>query len=321
MYWFTAKPAYNEVITSLDDSNKKIRSHLYRLGVLKSVNAGVVRTSEFPQVLAHPKERKWHPIESASMIIGAGKPIRLGEYHKLKACLNELEALLPYATLADEMSLQAPRIDVNPMNKQESTDIDSLEGQLRMLLDRFTYSTTTTTSAGETRVAGKQRRLGKMDEYGRVFAKGKRKEASAVVWIVPVQSAWPSTDQEQVAQNPVGQVIVNNRPIETFFSYDVTRKAALRAFEYTDTMGVFNVFAIANGGGVSSQADAVAMATARALVEWERQALESQNQDLEDSEWRPILNKAKLLTRDPRMVERKKTGQVKARKKWTWVKR
>lgn len=82
---------------------------------------------------------------------------------------------------------------------------------------------------------------------------------------------------------------------------------------------------LVKGGGLAAQSEAVAMGIGRALVEWERSETEirAEKGKVEGTgeEWRDILKKAKLLERDPRMVERKKTGQPKSRKKNAWVKR
>ena len=81
-----------------------------------------------------------------------------------------------------------------------------------------------------------------------------------------------------------------------------------KPFEVTDTLGKYDVFVNVDGGGSSGQAGAVTLGVARALV------------DISDDN-RPVLRKHGLLTRDPRMVERKKYGQKKARKRFQFSKR
>jgi len=79
-------------------------------------------------------------------------------------------------------------------------------------------------------------------------------------------------------------------------------------FELTDTLGKFDVKVNLNGGGINGQAEALRLAISRALVEL-------------DAELKPVLKAKGLMTRDPRMVERKKFGQKKARKKFQFSKR
>ncbi len=85
-------------------------------------------------------------------------------------------------------------------------------------------------------------------------------------------------------------------------------KHALEPLEVTSTLGKFDLIVRANGGGLSGQAGAVRLGIARALVEY-------------DSSLRPVLKKHKMLTRDPRMVERKKYGLKKARRAPQYSKR
>jgi small subunit ribosomal protein S9 len=105
-----------------------------------------------------------------------------------------------------------------------------------------------------------------------------------------------------------GKVVVNRRPLEEYFPVEWRRNSLLKAFDVTNTKGQFDVVANARGGGLSGQAEAIALGLARALVKY-------------DEEFRKPLRTADLLTRDPRMVERKKYGQPKARKRFQFSKR
>jgi small subunit ribosomal protein S9 len=104
-----------------------------------------------------------------------------------------------------------------------------------------------------------------------------------------------------------GKVTVNGRDGQAFFGREALINYALTPFKVTDTVGHFDVVAIANGGGVAGQAGALRHGIARAL--------------LEAGDYRADLKKAGLLTRDPRMVERKKYGLKKARKRPQFSKR
>lgn len=105
-----------------------------------------------------------------------------------------------------------------------------------------------------------------------------------------------------------GQFLLNGRPLEGYFPIETLQAAILEPFRVTQTQGQFDVVARIHGGGVSGQAGALRHAIARAL-------------EGEDPDWRSLLKKAGLLTRDAREVERKKYGLKKARKAPQYSKR
>jgi small subunit ribosomal protein S9 len=105
-----------------------------------------------------------------------------------------------------------------------------------------------------------------------------------------------------------GKVTVNKKDLEKYFPIDLLREEVLRPFQATATQGRYDAHVLVNGGGPTGQAGAVKLAIARSLV-----AL--------DEDHRQNLRNAGLLTRDPRMVERKKYGQKKARKRFQFSKR
>lgn len=105
-----------------------------------------------------------------------------------------------------------------------------------------------------------------------------------------------------------GDVIVNERDAAEYFPVAWRRRVLDMPFEVTDTIGQFDVVVNANGGGLTGQAEAAQLGIARALVEY-------------NEELRKPLRDAGYLTRDDRMVERKKYGQPKARKKSQYSKR
>lgn len=105
-----------------------------------------------------------------------------------------------------------------------------------------------------------------------------------------------------------GEVTVNDKNMGEFFTRDSLRTIVKQPLELTNTSGKFNVIANVNGGGESGQAGAVRHGIARALI-------------ISDANLRPVLKKAGLLTRDPRMKERKKYGQKGARKRFQFSKR
>jgi small subunit ribosomal protein S9 len=101
---------------------------------------------------------------------------------------------------------------------------------------------------------------------------------------------------------------VNGKDMTVYFPTLMLQNDINRPFVLTNTVGQFDVKANIDGGGVSGQADALKLAISRALV-------------MHNAELKPALKAESMLTRDPRMVERKKPGQKKARKRFQFVKR
>ncbi|NTU57489.1 MAG: 30S ribosomal protein S9 [Chlorobiaceae bacterium] len=105
-----------------------------------------------------------------------------------------------------------------------------------------------------------------------------------------------------------GRIVVNKRPVEEYFKDEFKRSQALKPLVAAEKQNEFDIKVNVRGGGVTGQSGAVSLAIARALVEF-------------DDSIRLLLRKDRLLTRDPRMVERKKYGRKKARKSFQFSKR
>ncbi len=105
-----------------------------------------------------------------------------------------------------------------------------------------------------------------------------------------------------------GNFEVNGRDAKDYFPTSLLQDTIRRPFSILEVDGKYDVKVNVNGGGITGQAEAVALAVSRALVK-------------ENEEVKPALKKFGLMTRDPRMVERKKFGQKKARKKFQFSKR
>lgn len=105
-----------------------------------------------------------------------------------------------------------------------------------------------------------------------------------------------------------GVITVNSKKAKEVFPTDVLQSKLLQPFALTDTVGKYNVNVNVNGGGINGQVEAIRLGISRALVE-----IQEGN--------KVLLKEEGLMTRDPRMVERKKPGQPKARKKFQFSKR
>ncbi|MBT4709571.1 MAG: 30S ribosomal protein S9 [Flavobacteriaceae bacterium] len=101
---------------------------------------------------------------------------------------------------------------------------------------------------------------------------------------------------------------VNGKNLEEYFPTAILQSKIKKPLELTDNLSIFNIKVNVYGGGINGQAESIRLAISRALCEV-------------NEEYRPVLKKEGLLTRDPRMVERKKFGQKKARKKFQFSKR
>lgn len=131
-----------------------------------------------------------------------------------------------------------------------------------------------------------------IDEHGRSYATGKRKSAIARVWIKP---------------GP-GVVTVNGRDMQAYFARPVLQMLLRQPFEVADRVGQFDVYCTVTGGGLSGQAGAVRHGISKALT-------------LFEPGLRPVLKRGGFLTRDSRVVERKKYGKAKARRSFQFSKR
>ena len=132
----------------------------------------------------------------------------------------------------------------------------------------------------------------RIDAQGRAYATGKRKDAIARVWI----------------KGGSGQIVVNGRKFETYFARPVLQMIVNQPFNAADRASQFDVWCTVKGGGLSGQAGAVRHGISRALLNYEPGL-------------RPVLKKGGFLTRDARVVERKKYGKAKARKSFQFSKR
>ncbi|MGH7044514.1 MAG: 30S ribosomal protein S9 [Acetobacteraceae bacterium] len=140
--------------------------------------------------------------------------------------------------------------------------------------------------------AEQPRREPKRDAQGRAYATGRRKNAIARVWVKPGK----------------GEILINDKKAAQYFARPVLRMLITQPFLVADRYNQFDVFCTVVGGGLSGQAGAVRHGISRALTNYE-------------PDLRGILKVAGFLTRDSRVVERKKYGKAKARRSFQFSKR
>jgi small subunit ribosomal protein S9 len=160
------------------------------------------------------------------------------------------------------------------------------------LKDMLAQQATATTQGVAPEAGDQPRREPTRDGLGRSYATGRRKNAVARVWIRPGK----------------GDILVNNKKVVQYFARPVLRMLLTQPFLVADRYNQFDVFCTVTGGGLSGQAGAVRHGISRALPNYE-------------PELRGILKVAGFLTRDPRVVERKKYGKMKARRSFQFSKR
>lgn len=132
----------------------------------------------------------------------------------------------------------------------------------------------------------------KIDSSGRTYGTGRRKNAVARVWIKPGN----------------GNIVVNGKSAFEYFARPVLQALVLQPFSIVNRIGRYDIFCTVRGGGLSGQAGAVRHGITRALVDYE-------------PELRSQLKSAGMITRDARVVERKKYGLMKARRSFQFSKR
>src|SRR5690606_3037449 len=132
----------------------------------------------------------------------------------------------------------------------------------------------------------------KLDAQGRAYATGKRKDAVARVWVTPGS----------------GRILVNKKEFAEYFARPVLQMIVRQPIEAVNRNGQYDVHATVSGGGLSGQAGALRHGISQALTRYE-------------PELRAVLKKGGFLTRDSRVVERKKYGRAKARRSFQFSKR
>ncbi|KAL7422439.1 37S ribosomal protein S9, mitochondrial [Cryptotrichosporon argae] len=294
--FFTGKPLYHETLSSLQATLASTQASLRAAHIWPLPSA-------LPHL--HPPAVSWRAAGELAPVLGKATN---AQHRALVAVLNELHHVRHVAATAGA-------------------------GDVAHKLDALlaAYERGAGAGAGERAAKDEAGRTG-IDELGRSYASGRRKESSARVWLVPSLDAAAHLDAVKPAGAdadaallfpdaapadpsstpapplPAAQILINHLPLAAHFSRVADREAVLRPFTLTGLVGAYNVFALVRGGGTTGQAGAVALGVARALAQIRG--------DVKD-----VLENDGALMRDTRMVERKKTGLAKARKRYTWVKR
>lgn len=242
--WYTGSPGYYSVLNDLQQRLHAIRAHLHAQSILPEFSANPAASLKSLGLDNSKKssEDRAQWLQHDRMALHLGTKLSLSQYRKLTGLLNSLRALKPHLQLAD--SLGSPFSD------------GSSATQLEEELAKYTRSMALS-SAGQSALAasGTESKKGQLDQYGRSYAVGRRKESSAQAWISPADT-----------EASVGQVLINAKPLADYFASPTICADILQPLRLTDTLGQFNVFALAKGGGTTGQAGALRLAIAKALL-------------------------------------------------------
>ncbi|KIJ19166.1 hypothetical protein PAXINDRAFT_70261 [Paxillus involutus ATCC 200175] len=289
--FYTTRPDYYDTVNALQDAIRASRTALRAHHLLP--------LPPFALRALPPPDPAWaSKIEMGANLDGQ---LSASMYRQLMVLLKELEVYHRIANVAGVGELEQVLRDF--IKGFESSK--GIEARKRRLLKQ--------------EMMGKK---AKLDEHGRSYTVGRRKTSAARVWMIEINQPKKANDEAAIESTSTllspssatapppstTSVLINSAPLSNYFPLPADRERILRPLKLSGLLGAYNVFGLVRGGGTSGQSGALAFAIAKGCV--------SHVPGVE-----PILKKAKLLRRDPRMVERKKTGLAKSRKAYTWVKR
>ncbi|KAJ4483235.1 SSU ribosomal protein S9P [Lentinula aciculospora] len=284
--FYSCRSSYYDNIVELQTAISRTRGTLQRLHLLP--------LPEFARKSLKPMPTVWKTPEE--MTTDFETTMTISRYRRVTALLNELNEYLRIATTAGY------------------ADVADKIGSIISIFE---------SGKKEAFLSRGIRKLVQLDQHGRSYTFGKRKTSSARVWMIPVKASSLQLNYDVNVEEALGlsdkpkrppvnvtvsTILINNLPIAEYFPQPVDRERIVRPLKLAGVLGKYNVFTIVRGGGTTGQSGAIAHGIAKGIFAHE-------------PETGTVLKRAKLLRRDPRMVERKKTGLAKARKRYTWVKR
>lgn len=291
--FYTGRPVYYDQVIQLQNANSYARSALKSLQLLP--------LPAFARESLPPLRPVWKGQDE--MTADFQSKMTTGRYRRVTTLLNELNDYFRIATSAG------------------CTDLAQGIGQIVTMFE---------SGKKDAFLARGRRKKVVLDGHGRSYTVGKRKTSSARVWMIPVHvQLQPEESIEEIfgvessSPPPVAvtttTILVNNIPLAEYFPIPADRERIIRPFKVAGVLGGYNVFAIVRGGGSTGQSGALAHGIAKGLVvhepELDTVLRRGLSPPLTVSTCLCFILLAKLMRRDPRMVERKKTGLAKARKR------
>ncbi|PWY99909.1 LOW QUALITY PROTEIN: ribosomal protein S5 domain 2-like protein [Testicularia cyperi] len=294
--YYTGRPAYIDTLLELEQLTRETKRALEQ--------AHLLPPNSSPPSLTSARQNLWAPVDQLQTILGTN--LKAAQYRQI---LSRLSLLARYATLVNQLSSSASATPASVAGLLgQGGLVDKYNTTLEKFLNDNAKSNNLLAEKDSDRILWDSANR-KVDSHGRAYSRGRRKESSAQVWIV------------RAKDDTVGQILINNVPINEYFTRTAEREAVTWPLKLTSNLSTYNVFALSRGGGKSGQAGAIAHAIANAIVAETGHNLPVEQGLPLKKYTRDILAKDGILKRDPRMVERKKTGLAKARKAFTWVKR
>lgn len=278
---------------------------------------------------------KWHSLHSMAILLQPNelRPLKMIEYtHAIKR-LNELRGLKKYLMIAKALQLT------------NDPEINELDSEIQGILLQYI-------KPQDTARISKAQEI-ERDHLGRFYGLGRKKESTARAWMIEVKipelpskttpsttlesssepqdqsstspkpTPEPTDDQELILSShdlPLGQIIINGRPLVNYFHSPRQRATAIRPMEITNCIGHYNIHILTHGGGKMGQAAAISHAISQALMKALTEAGRTDG-TAQERYAKKVLVKSQLSLRDPRVVERKKTGKPGAKSSYRWVKR
>ena len=240
--FYTGRAAFNDTMDSLE----RALAHARRVLQARQL----VPVPEFARAQFKRTSSLWKPMKSMESVVGSR--LRLKSYRRLCRTLNQLSECYKIAHEGDAPSLARATEAILRMFGRVEAPIDD----------------------GSGRGSGADLPF---DELGRIYARGRRKNSSARVWVIstktaPHPSRWtkllePELQEEYAKDTeiPTTTVLVNNRSLTEYFANPADRERVLRPLKLTNLIGAFNVFTLVRGGGYSGQSGAIAHGLAIAL--------------------------------------------------------
>lgn len=277
--YYTARPVYHDAMLALDELTRKAKRALEQASVLAA-------NTPLPAPVGSGHQGIWLKSRDAGKVLGLD--LGSAQYRQLVQRLSRLDryASLVSQHLASGSSASVHNVELARRIEEKLTEFS------RYGRDQLRTKKIDTDSL--------------LDEHGRAYSRGRRKESSARVWIIPTKAKLPaaaaadgkaegSTEDVSAAAVPaLGELLVNGQPLSTYFTRSTHREAVLWPMKLTGTLGAFNVFAITRGGGNTGQAGAVAHGLANAIYHYFLGMTNKGGDEARAAEIRAVLQKGEL---------------------------
>ena len=239
--YFTTKPSYIDTLQMLDQLTREVKRELEQSYILP-------RNSKPPPLPQGPTNI-WITREVLHSRLGIN--LRASQY---RSVISRLTLLLRYRALVLENFTDAK---ASAFAERSTTHQRELASKVEEVFGAFMSTHGKAQDAQEKRTTPlRTSTRGYIDEQGRVYARGRRKESSARVWLVPAKDA----------ETTLGAVLVNGAPLSQYFTRTQHREQVVWPLKLAGVLGQYNIFALTRGGGQSGQAGAIAHGIANALV-------------------------------------------------------